>query len=97
MRLISISSRSISPSLDVLQTILLIGISLNLNAAAMRSADSKSSNSFFWLYNFEKFGDIYPTNLDNVILRNYPIMLNGIFVSTKTAFHVGHEYLIILA
>ena len=51
----------------------------------------------FWLYNFEKFGDIYPTNLDNVILRNYPIMLNGIFVSTKTAFHVGHEYLIILA
>ena len=49
------------------------------------SADSKSSNSCFWLYNFEKFGDIYPTNLDNVILRNYPIMLNGIFVSTKIA------------
>ena len=73
MRLISISSRSISPSFRcVLQTILLIEISLNLNAAAMLGLLILNLLTLsFWLYNFEKFGDIYPTNLDNVILRNY--------------------------
>lgn len=50
---------------------------------------------FFWFYNFEKFGDIYLINFDNVILCNYLIMLNGIFVLIKIVFYVGYEYLII--
>lgn len=49
----------------------------------------------FWFYNFEKFGDIYLINFDNVILCNYLIMLNGIFVLIKIVFYVGYEYLII--
>ena len=87
MRLISISSRSISPSFRCASD-----NSSNWNFIKSKrcsnawSADSKSSNSFFWLYNFEKFGDIYPTNLDNVILRNYPIMLNGILFQQRLRF-----------
>lgn len=49
----------------------------------------------FWFYNFEKFDDIYLINFDNVILCNYLIMLNGIFVLIKIVFYVGYEYLII--